>query len=319
MIKRMCSKVLPVVLAFSLLFVGNAFAGKGHGQCHHKKVGFFQRLGRAIRHIGDHIKNGFMDLGVKIKYKLTGRKCRVWVCGHYDHNGRHVKGHWRYLKNCHGKPGQGNPGQGNNPGQGENPGQGGGQLPPLPPDAPPAEPTPPAEPPAEPPADQPPADQPPADQPPADQPPAEQPGQGDQGQGDQGQGGKRTLGMLMKDLVSMSSDMDSVKKQALQAKKSKADRNITFSIVEDYSLLSNDREADAKTLVKVVTMDLEKNNGQPGVFYAAFLRNISQMTKADRACIRDVLDAIKTFVKNEANDGGRNNPYETRLAELKNY
>lgn len=123
----------------------------------------------------------------------------------------------------------------------------------------------------------------------------------------------------MRDLVSMSSDMDSVKKQALQAKKSKADRNITFSIVEDYGLLGNDREADAKTLVKVVTMDLENNNGQAGVFYTAFLRNVSQMTKADRASIRDVLEAIKTFVKNEANDGGRDNPFKTRLAELKKY
>jgi len=125
--------------------------------------------------------------------------------------------------------------------------------------------------------------------------------------------------MLMNDLVAMSSDMYQIKKQAVQAKKSKAKADVTSSIVEDYQLLGNDRDRDAKTLVKVITQDLDNNGGRTGVFYSAYLRNLKAMSKSDRGSIRDVINAVETFVKSEANGGGKGNSFKTRLDELKKF
>ena len=47
-----------------------------------------------------------MDTGVWAKQKLTGKKNKVWVCGHYDKNGKWIKGHWRKLNSS--KPSGGN-------------------------------------------------------------------------------------------------------------------------------------------------------------------------------------------------------------------
>ncbi|MBI3039273.1 hypothetical protein HYY75_09540, partial [bacterium] len=205
---KLFGRIFILLAVVSLLTSAVAWAGSPGKK--HKKDGFFQKIGKKIVHAGDHIANGVMDTGVKLKKSVTGKKNKVWVCGHYDKNGNHVKGHWRYLKhNC-----PQNPGQGGNPGQGNNPGQGGGTQPPAPPSEPPAPPSEPPAPPSEPPAppseppappSEPPAppSEPPAppSEPPAppSEPPAQPPagpGQGDQG--NQGQtGGKKTLGGLM--------------------------------------------------------------------------------------------------------------------------
>ena len=126
------------------------------------------KTGKAIKVAGAKINNAVKDSGVWIKWKLTGKKKRVWVCGHYDKNGVWVKGHWRKLTpkeadelGCGNNPGQSNnPGQGNNPGQDNNPGQTEplpmppGEVPPADvpsddvgqaPDAPPADEVPPAD------------------------------------------------------------------------------------------------------------------------------------------------------------------------------
>ncbi len=194
------------------------------------------KTGKAIKVTGARINNAFKDSGVWIKWKITGKKKRVWVVGHYDKNGKWIKGHWRKLT-----PAEcvNNPGQANNPGQGE----------PLPlppsddvaqtPDAPPADEPPATEPPADappadlpsdgsdqppsdpvlpqlPPADAPPADEPPATEPPAppaDEPPATEPpappadGAGQSGQSGQGE-------------QSEDSDQASQSGDASQAKKS---------------------------------------------------------------------------------------------------
>lgn len=312
-------KILMLTLAFGLIGAADVSAGNpGQGHCKpKKKIGFFQKIGRVFVKVGDKIKNKIMDTHVVVKKKITGCKNRVWVCGHYNKNGQHVKGHWRYIKgHCGNNPGQGNPGQGNpgqcNPGQG-NPGQsdqGQGNPAPLPP-LPPAD---------EPPAEEPPAEQPPAEQPPAEQPPADQgtpkPGQ-DNGQSGESSGQKRTIGMLMNDLVTLSSDADAVKSQAVSAAKAK--KSNAADIEADYQLLAYDRESDSKLLIKVVVNDLAKNNGRSGIYYAAFLRNLNAYTKADRGEISDVISAVKANVRHEAAQGGRGNAWKARLQEMKKF
>lgn len=313
------SKALVAVAALGLIvspvMAGNPGQhGKHHGK---KKVGFFTRIGRAIRHAGDHVKNWVMDSHVKTKKFFTGRKPRVWVCGHYDHNGKHVKGHWRYLNTKPGQnPGQGNPGQGDNPGQGENPGQGDnpgqtnpgqGEQPPVPPtDNPP--PAPPSD------GDQPPA--PPAEQPPAEQPPAGTPGES----GDDAAPQKpQTLGGLMAELVAKSDDGLALQKQAVDLKSSNGNPSDVQGLEIDCVTLVSDRDADADRLFNVLSRDLESNKGNAGIFYGAYLRNLSAMSQADRELISDVNENLKTFVRGKIAHESKDEAYKTRLDELKNY
>lgn len=312
---------LMLVVAIGLFLSSPAWAGSGHKS--HKKTGFFGKIGHAIHKVGHHVNNGIKDGYVSLKHKVTGKKNKVWVIGHWDKNGKHVKGHWRYVK--HGQGNGGNPGQsGGDSGQGDNPGQGGDNppVPPAPP-APPAEPpAPPAEPPAppaEPPA--PPAEPPtPPAEPPA--PPSQPPAGQDGNQGDQGQssGGKKTLGGLMAELVSLSDDMTQVKKQAVDLKRDKTRKNESLEIEASYQDLSADRELDAKTLIKVITKDLEKSRGEGGIYYKAYHRNMARMSKADRESIEDVTAAIKTFVRHHADRSGKTGDiYESRLKELNKF
>lgn len=281
---KLFGRIFILLAVVSLLTSAVAWAGSPGKK--HKKDGFFQKIGKKIVHAGDHIANGVMDTGVKLKKSVTGKKNKVWVCGHYDKNGNHVKGHWRYLKhNC-----PQNPGQGGNPGQGNNPGQGGGTQPPAPPSEPPA---PPSEPPAQPPAG---------------------PGQGDQG--NQGQtGGKKTLGGLMTDLVSLSGDLEQVKMQVLEVKKGRVKAVAGMSTDEDFQSMSLEREHDAKLLYKVISQDLDKGNGKSGIYYAAYLRNLQKLSKGDREDIKDVTGSIKTFVRHNANRT-KHNEFKSRLKEL---
>jgi len=170
------TKPLALVTVFFMLFTMEAFAGKGYHQSSggKKKPGFFCKIGKAIKKVsqntaqaiktgvkktgtaiknvavktgkairvtGAKINNAVKDSGVWAKQKLTGKKNRLWVVGHYDKNGKWTKGHWRKFEakpvNNPGQsgnhPGQGGnfPGQANNPGQGSNPGQTSDPLPPV--------------------------------------------------------------------------------------------------------------------------------------------------------------------------------------------
>ena len=304
--KRFFGRIVLVLSALALI-TSAAWAGNPgqHGGCHHHKPGFFQKVGHAIHNLGHKIENGVKDTYVAGKHKLTGKKNRVWVIGHWNKDGKHVKGHWRYVK--HGHCGHGNPGQGgNNPGQGDNPGQGGSTppneppLPPLPPEEPPAPPAEPPTPPAEPPA-----------------PPAEPPANPGQDSGQGGQSGPKTLGGLMAELVSLSDDMSQIKNQAIDAKKDKAKKQEALEIEASYQDLTSDREEDAKTLVKVITKDLDKNHGESGVYYSAYLRNMKNLNKGDRESIQDVTEAIKTFIRHNANKSGKaSQSFKSRLKEL---
>ncbi|HEY9068891.1 MAG TPA: hypothetical protein VIV61_01470, partial [Candidatus Ozemobacteraceae bacterium] len=100
------SKIITVaLLALGVLFGGGeASQAEAKG---HKKVGFFTRMKRAIKHkvkmtakktrraivrTGCAITNGVMDSAVKAKSAITGKKPkRVWVKGHYKtHNKKHT-------------------------------------------------------------------------------------------------------------------------------------------------------------------------------------------------------------------------------------
>lgn len=47
--------------------------------------------------LGDKAQNKVMDGGVKVVSKVTGKKGKTFVSGHYTSNGTHVKGHFRKL------------------------------------------------------------------------------------------------------------------------------------------------------------------------------------------------------------------------------
>ena len=83
-----------------------------------KKVGFFTRVKRAVKHkakmtakktrravvkAGCAVSNGVMDSAVKAKSAITGKKAKkVWVKGHYKtHNKKHTNGHFARVKRHH--------------------------------------------------------------------------------------------------------------------------------------------------------------------------------------------------------------------------
>lgn len=145
MISRSSKMFAIALLGLGVLFGGgeaNQAEAKGH---HHKKVGFFTRVKRAVKHkikmtakktrraivrTACSIKNGIMDSGVKAKSKITGKKPKhVWVKGHYKtHNKKHTKGHWRRVKRGHKHSGGGST---QAPTQAPVPMSGGQPLPPL--------------------------------------------------------------------------------------------------------------------------------------------------------------------------------------------
>jgi len=46
----------------------------------------------------DAVQNKVMDAGTSVKKAVCGKKDKTFVKGHYDKNGKHVKGHWRNLE-----------------------------------------------------------------------------------------------------------------------------------------------------------------------------------------------------------------------------
>ena len=130
--KTIVSSVLALSLLVSPAFAGNpgqadqagqsSQAGQHAGQCggqHQNK--FWKNVKKATKKAvkktvkavkkgykagkkaavktGDAIQNKVMDTGVAIKKAVTGKKCKTFVKGHYDKNGKHTKGHFRKV-NC---------------------------------------------------------------------------------------------------------------------------------------------------------------------------------------------------------------------------
>ncbi len=127
--------ITSLVLAVSLLLTPVAFAGNPNqsGQSsqssqasqagHGKKKCFFKKIKKAVKKTVkktvkkvkktakkvkkatvktcDKIQNKVMDTGVAAKKKITGKKCKTFVKGHYTKKGTHVKGHFRKVsKGC---------------------------------------------------------------------------------------------------------------------------------------------------------------------------------------------------------------------------
>ncbi len=376
--------VVSLFVCGALLSPTGAQAGKPTHQ--EKKPGVLAKIGHGIQHVGDKIQNGVMDAGVNAKQKITGKKNRVWVCGHRNKKGQHVKGHWRTLKKGTGGKGDqtgqtGQTGQsGQTPGQGQSgqtPGQGQSgsdeptSVPPAgepPADGQPGDEPPAGEPPAEPAPTEPPATGPASPElPPADVPTDEAPASSQSSQSSQsGQSGKagkagqthqshhqtsqsgkagksqhagqagqahqqagqtddtiapKTLGQYMQSLAEMSDDLDALREQAVQAKSPQGKKPVAQSqqFDDDYAALAEEREAEAKSLVKAITADLDNRKGQAGPLYSAFLRNLKAMDKEDRESLKDVTDQIRTFAKQRASTGGKGNAFPDRVKELARY
>lgn len=133
--KNIISSVLALSLLVAPAFAGNpgqssdagqaTQAGQHAGQCgnHHKKS-FWKKVKKVTKKVvkktkktvvkgykagkkagiktGDYVQNKVMDSGVAIKKAVTGKKCKTFVKGHYDKNGKHTKGHFRKVgkKGC---------------------------------------------------------------------------------------------------------------------------------------------------------------------------------------------------------------------------
>lgn len=124
----------------------------------------------------------------------------------------------------------------------------------------------------------------------------------------------------MNELVSMSSDMHQVKTQAVSAKKDKSRKKEAIQIEACYQDLTLDREEDAKLLAKVITRDLDKTQGESGIYYSAYLRNMKNLSKADRESIEDVTNTIKTFVRHNANGSStKAKNFKSRLKEMNQF
>jgi Ni/Co efflux regulator RcnB len=132
--KTIVSSVLALSLLVTPVFAGNpgqadqagqsTQAGQHAGQCgNHHKTGFWKKVKKTTKKVvkktvkavkkgykagkkaavktGDCIQNKVMDSGVAIKKAVTGKKCKTFVKGHYDKNGKHTKGHFRKVgKGC---------------------------------------------------------------------------------------------------------------------------------------------------------------------------------------------------------------------------
>ena len=123
----------------------------------------------------------------------------------------------------------------------------------------------------------------------------------------------------MNDLIGLSDDMNQIQFQVVSAKKDKARRKEAREMESGYQGLIKDREEDAKLLTKVITQDLDKNSGKPGIYYSAYLRNMKKLSKNNRETIEDVTQAIKKFVKHQASHGKKNAGYQARVKEMNKF
>lgn len=340
------TKFLSIITVFFMLFSAQVFAGNG-GSFHHKKkkCGFFSKIGKCIKKAvhktckkikkaakkaakkikktakkiahkikcgiktaGAKINNAIKDTYVKIKLKLTCKKKRTWVCGHCDKNGRWTKGHWRKM----GK------GSGNNPGKGNSPGQG---YDPLPPVEDPVDPTltPSSEVGETPPAEEAPAEGVPATETPSDdsttsaaamaEPATDTP--------DEEQISTDTMGKLMDDVVAQSNEITDFRKVAVTEPDYNFSVSTTNGVVNTYSK----REEKAKLVVKVIAIELRRNNGKSGKYFTYFKYKMSKMKKNDRHVIKDLVLKVKEAIEHGLGhcDEKYKAAYKARLSEISNY
>lgn len=295
-----------------------------------------KKTGMAIKTAGAKIVNAGMDTGVWAKQKLLGKKNKVWVCGHYDKNGKWIKGHWRKLNS--GKPGKPGNGGGNYADQSN----GGGDSSDMPSDnsgaagdngsngdeAPVA-------------SEDPVLPELPSDDnsQSAQSEQSEQSDQSDQTSQDSEQTSQtsdqtsqssdqaaqfsfdkeismRTMGMLMDDIVKQSKSINRFKRTAKN--------NIAYSVEvqSDVNTTYEVREDDAGLLARVVAWDIQTHNGEGGKYYNFFINKMKTMDPKNRALIKDVVVQIRAAVVHGSNNAASEEEkamYSNRLAELASY
>jgi hypothetical protein len=345
-----------VAMLCMLLSTSDVYAGPGSG-AKPKKMGFFAKVGKAIKKAahkaqvavkkaankaatavktavkktgmaiktaGAKIVNAGMDTGVWAKQKLTGKKNKVWVCGHYDKNGKWIKGHWRKLNSS--KPSGGNTAnQGNYSDQGSYGDSGSDQS---------------SESPSngdeglsgdgnsyEESAETPVAgDDPVLPEIPAEEnTESEQSEQATQESGEAEQGKEfsydtevsmRTMGMLMDDIVKQSKSINTFKQTA------KSNINYSVEVQSDINTTYEAREDDAGLLSRIVVWDIRTHNGDAGKYYSFFLSKMRTLDPKDRALVKDVVDEVRAGIVHEANNASSDEEkavFNKRLSELKGY
>ncbi|NCB39256.1 MAG: hypothetical protein EOM80_10835 [Erysipelotrichia bacterium] len=387
------TKLIALVTVFCMLFSAEVFAGKGYDQsCCKKKTGFFAKIGKALKKAtqaagkaiktaakktgkaiktaaiktgkaikvaGAKINNAVKDSGVWMKYKLLGCKNRVWVVGHYDKNGKWIKGHWRKLDTC----GNNNPGQGNHPGQGNYPGQTEEPLPPVGDDPgmpgdDAAQPAPVPEDPVLP--ELPEGDEAGQTEPEAGQtepeagqtepeagqtepeagqtePEAGQTEQGSQsqesdeseqseqsGQSAQQSGDAKPEGAIS--LRTMGMLMNDLVRQSgeITSFKKTAAPEISFSMGIQTAVNSTyeSREANANLLVKVIVWDLQQNKGAAGEYFSYFTYKMGTFDPESRKLIKDVLGKVREGVRHGVGHVSTEDEkavYEKRLSDIEGF
>ena len=304
------------------------------------------KTGQAIKTGGAKISNAAHDSAVWAKQKITGKKNKTWVCGHYDKNGVWVKGHWRKLKS-NTKPGSNHPGQGNYPGQsgdplppvGDEPGFPGGDegLPGGDEGFPGGDETMPGneQAPEDPVLPELPGDEGmPGDQ----SQESEQTGQSEQssqasqteeseedtqsGESEQAsqfqkdtQISLRTMGMLMNDIIAESGEITNFKRTS--------NGNISYSMDTQVNITATyeSRDKNARLLARVIVWDLQNNNGKPGKYFSFFMHKMKNTSAADKKLINDVIEQVKSGVKHGAGhaEGESKASYELRLSDISNF
>ena len=377
MSKSWTKTIALVAMLCMVLSTTDVFAGPGASGSK-KKVGFFAKIGKAIKKAshkaavavkkaatktanaiktgvkkvgmgiktaGAKVVNGIMDTGVWAKQKLLNKKNKVWVCGHYDKNGKYIKGHWRKLNS--GKPSaggntasqsaggddyssdypsnddQGLSGDGNSYEENSAPAE---EAPVAAEEAPvagedPVLPELPAEEPAEPAQND------------SSSQESEQSNQSNQ-ESEQcsqessqtAQSGEefsfdtevsmRTMGMLMDDIIAQSKSINEFKKTA------KSNISYSVEVSEDVNTTYESREDDAGLLSRVVVWDLQVNNGTAGKYYNFFLNRMKTLDPQSRALVKDVVIDIRSGIvhgSNNASTEEEKSAYAKRLAEIANY
>lgn len=347
-----------VAMLCMILSTTDVYAGPGSGK---KQMGFFAKVGNAIKKAshkaamavkkaatktataikngvktvakkvemgiktaGAKVTNGIMDTGVWAKQKLFGKKNKVWVCGHYDKNGKYIKGHWRKLSA--GKPAaggntasqsasgdnggdnyftgtpsnddQGLSGDGNSfetsdtpeetPVAGEDP-----ALPQLP---------------AEENTD--------SEQSAQTSQESEQTSQAAEQFSFDNEVSTRTMGMLMDDIVNQSKSINEFKRTA------NANINYSVEVSEDVNTTYEAREDDASLLARIVVWDIQAHNGQTGKYYNFFLGRLKALDPQSRSLVKDVVVEIRAGIVHGSNNASTEEEkavYGKRLSELANY
>ena len=281
--------------------------GQGDGKDGGQKIGFFRRIGRGIRKGGAAIVNRIMDTYVNLRYRVAGRKERVWVRGHYQEDGTWVKGHWRYMPRSAG-------GKGGDPGQGGadqgHPGQGGGVD-----SAPPSDPVVPD------PLPDPFPDllpEPPSGLASYDEEPAASDEAAEDSESTESWGSSFDavdISDTVNFLLAASTDLDEMKADVVRNKKNDLSGELMTSMQSDYESVLQDRDDLSQLLFHTIVQDLENNKGAPGPKYNQFLSRVSSMSKQDRAKIRDVIQSLKDNALHNVNNDEKS-LYRSRYREL---